>query len=1265
MKKRKFIIYTLFFLILPILVFSNDQKYKRKISWDGIRQIQIGDNQTIDILYFTGSTNDPENDFLPQYYEKLPVPDNSTDLKCRILNAIYEPVQANEAALLNGTEQIKNSIEIKGSIDYERKKPYALVSFIPLRFNELVGGYEKLVSFELEISTTINPKSVYKSSSYVENSVLASGKWYKIAVTATGVYKITATDLENLGIDVNAINPKNIRIYGNGGGMLPENVSTFRYDDLQENAIFVAGESDGKFDASDYILFYGESPDEWQYSSSDKRFHKAINIYSDYTYYFITTDLGAGKRIQDEPFSSQTPNFTSNSFTDYFHHELELSNLIGSGRTWYGETFDINNTLIEEVNFPYRKLNTKIFLAADVAATSPIASSFSFYVNNQNVMNLPVVATSSTGISADFAKTRHDTTSFTASGNDFTLKLVYNKPLSSSVGYLNYFTLNVIRDLSFTGGQMAFRDTRTANQELVTEYTLSKVTSDVTLWNVSDPVNVKKVETVSNANERKFRVESHSLQEFIAFDGTSFYSVQLVGQVQNQNLHALGDYDMIIVTHPLFYEQAVRLANFHQEHDGLSVVVVTTDDIYTEFASGSHDITGIRDFVKMMYDKATPGKEPKYLLLFGDASYDYKDRIANNTNFVPTWESAESLNPVSSVLKDDYFGFLDEGNLLDIGIGRFIVSSVEQAKNAVDKSIHYATNPDETKGDWRNVICLIADDEDGNLHFSQTEELSAQIDTLDHAINLDKIYLDAYQQQSTPSGQRYPKVTEDINNRIARGALIINYVGHGGEGGLAHERIMNISDINSWTNYNTLPVFMTATCEFSRFDDPERVAAGEYVFLNPNGGAVALFSTSRATYSNGNSDLNQNFFKYVLNRFDGEYLRMGDVIRLAKNASGSPDNKIKFVLLGDPALKFALPENNVATAKIMNMSVQQITDTIQALSEINISGEIQDNNGQLMTDFNGTLFPSVFDKPSRYTTLGNDPASSPAVFYIQKNILYKGKANITGGKWNFSFIVPKDIAYAYGLGKITYYAKDNSTDASGYYLDMVVGGYNENAAFDNTGPEVQLYMNDENFKRGGITDENPVLYALIKDDNGINTVGSGIGHDITTTLDEIDSRSLNDFYESNLDDYKVGSIHYPFFNLSNGKHTLSLKVWDIYNNPTTVYTDFIVAESNEMAINSIMNYPNPFVDGTKFTFEHNQSDKALEITILIFSTNGQLVKTIKDTYNGGGYIYKSTDWQGTDDGGNRLKQGLYVYKVIVKSSDGAVTQGTSKLVIIK
>jgi hypothetical protein len=602
---------------------------------------------------------------------------------------------------------------------------------------------------------------------------------------------------------------------------------------------------------------------------------------------------------------------------------------------------------------------------------------------------------------------------------------------------------------------------------------------------------------------------------------------------------------------------------------------------------------------------------------------------------------------------------------VDVGVGRFVVSTAEQAKTMVDKTIFYATNSAAVMGDWRNIICLIADDEDSNLHFGDAEDLATIIDTTNHALNIDKIYLDAYQQVSTPSGERYPDVTLDINNRIERGALIVNYVGHGGEGGLAHERIMTVNDINSWENPENVPVFITATCEFSYFDNPERISAGEYISLNPNGGGIALFTTTRATYAGANFDLNRNFYKFALQRVNGEYLRMGDMIRLAKNASGSVENKSKFTLIGDPALKIAFPQENVITAKINNISIEEVVDTIKALSKVTISGEIRDQAGNKLSTFDGILSPTVFDKPSKFSTLGNDPASYPAEFYIQKNPLYKGKTTIKGGEWEFTFIAPKDIAYQYGFGKISYYARNEHLDANGYFSEVMVGGYNENAEADYEGPLVDLFMNDMNFKRGGLTDENPDLLAMIFDENGINTVGNGIGHDIIATLDGEETFVLNNYYEAELDNYQEGSIRYPFHALSNGKHTLSLKVWDIYNNSTSATTEFIVAESIDMALNDLINFPNPFGESTTFAFEHNQTEQPLDITIQIYSLSGQLVATLNDIYYAGGYRYQSVSWDGTDNNGNKLHEGMYIYRVLVRNYDGSVVDKTNKLVIIR
>ncbi len=1256
--------------LLPVLlvpgVYAESRTMDRQISWNGIKKVQMYAGQdAYYILQFSGSVNEPSDHFLPRYYENIRLEEPVKNGEVSIIHPVYEPIPASELSVLEGTENINENIQVRFTTGFDHKKPVATISFIPLRKNPITGQIEKLIRFTLLINYSVADPLTLKQTNSVTNSVLSSGNWYKIRLQETGVYQITYQQLTELGLTPGNINPEHIRIYGLNGGMLPENLDEPRYDDLQELAIYVQGEADGSFDAGDYVLFYGQGPHEMVYDPARHILKKQIHYYSDYTYYFITADLGPGKRIDLMPAPTNTPNNFVNTFNDMIHYEVEENNLIGSGRMWFGEKFDLYTEISRNFTIPGILTSEKMTFTAAAAARSDISSSFGFYVNNEKILHLPIPNTNSTNPNSDFAKLRTDSSKFYPPSGDISVKVVYTKTLNSSIGYLDYFNLNFSRDLSFANGQLSFRNFTTATSEVVTQYSLSKANANVIIWNVTDPLSAQQMETSFNNTKMEFVHASSALQEFVAFDGSSFYTPENIGPIANQNLHGLDGYDYIIITYPDFKTEAQRLADFHATQDNMNVLVVEPQLIYNEFSSGAQDITAIRDFMKMLYDRRPATAKPMYLLLFGDASYDYKNREDNNTNFIPTWESMESLNPVGSFVKDDFYGLLDGGGdtFIDVSIGRFVVSSQEQANTVVNKAIHYATNTTKVMGDWRNIICLVADDEDSNLHFGDAEELADSIAKLMPEINIDKIYFDAYQQVSTPSGERYPDANLDLNNRINRGALIVNYVGHGGEGGLAHERVVEIADINSWENYDHMPVFITATCEFSRFDDPGRTSAGEFVFLSPKGAGVALFTTTRATYAGANMQLNKNFYKYALERVNGEYHRMGDVIRLAKNASGSVENKSKFSLLGDPALKFAFPEHNVITTAITNTH-KEVIDTIQALLKVTISGEIQDYNGNKLSSFNGILYPTVFDKPSRYSTLANDPASFASDFRIQKNALYKGKAQITNGEWSFTFIAPKDIAYQFGFGKLSFYARNDQIDGNGYYNSVVIGGYNQNAVADNEGPEINLYMNDYAFVNGGLTDENPRLLADIFDESGINTVGTGIGHDIIATLDDDRSFVLNDYYEAGLDNYKNGNILYPFYNLSNGKHTISLRAWDIYNNSAEASIDFIVAESGEMALMHLMNYPNPFRSGTTFTFEHNQAGLPLNVSLEIYAMDGRLVKKLDNFYQSDGYKYKSPTWDGTGEDGNKL-QGMYVYRLMLTKQDGSVVEDTNKLVILK
>ncbi len=1262
---RKFQLLLIILALIPIVLSGNNPLQKRTIKWKGIQKVDIYENEPVKMLRFTGSINEAKDDFLPSYFEtfKLDMLTNSIDVD--IHHAIYEPLTEEETNLINEATNIGLEIEITTAISYDRKEPYAIVSFIPIRKNEITGLYEKLIQFNIDILEAHGQAGQlpFKSTVYKSESVLSTGKWYKIGIQATGIYKLSYQDLSDMGIAVSGIDPKNIRLYGFKGGMLPENLDIFRYDDLQEMAIYVKGEDDGVLNSSDYVLFYGESPHTLKYSPDNKLLSKEIHFYSDNTYYYVTTDLGEGKRIPSKPSSQNPPNNIVTNFHDCIHYEIEETNLLNTGRNWWGETFDLYTNLEKEFSIDDLDKDSQINLQVKAAARSQSPSYFNFYVNGSQQIYLTIPGVNIANLNGDYAATKSDSANFHSSTNNISIEVTYSKPTSGSIGWLDYLILNFKRDLALNGGQTSFRHLSTALSEFVTEYTVSKSNSNTRVWDVTNSLNIKELQTTLSGTSIKFVSESDSIQEFIAFDGSSYLSASLVGPVENQNLHGEGHYDMVILTHPNFRTEADRLADFHRTADNMSVLVTEPSYVYNEFSAGSQDVTAIRDFMKLLYDN----NGLKYLLLFGDGSFDPKDRMEDNTNFIPCWESFESLNPVESYVKDDFFGLLDGGNdlFIDIGIGRFVVNTLEQATAVVDKTIHYATNSDEVMGDWRNIICLVGDDEDSNLHFGDAEDLAGIIDTMNLAMNVDKIYLDAYQQVSTPSGERYPDVNLDINNRIERGALIVNYVGHGGEGGLAHERIMTINDINSWDNYNNMPVFVTATCEFSRFDDPERTSAGEFISLHSNGGGVALFTTTRATYAGGNYILNSNFYRFTLKRENGEYLRMGDINRKAKNASSGTSNKFKFMLLGDPAVRIAFPEHEVITAEINNVSIHESYDTIKALSEVTISGEIHDYDGNKLTDYNGTLYPTVFDKPSNFSTLGNDPASSSANFNVQKNALYKGKATIANGEWEFTFIAPKDIAYDYGFGKLSYYAKNESEDAHGCFNNIIIGGYNQAAQPDTKGPVVNLFMNDLEFKPGGLTDESPSLLAYLFDESGINTVGNGIGHDILATLDETETFVLNNYYESELDNYQNGSILYPFYSLDNGKHTLKLKVWDIHNNSTTVVTEFIVAESVDMALDELVNYPNPFIDFTTFSFEHNQVENPLDITIRIFSLDGRLVRTLNDIYNAGGYNYKSERWNGTNEDGTKLDHGMYVYKLTVKNQDGSMVDKTNKLVILR
>lgn len=1245
-----------------------------RLNWSPPVEIKIDENETFSYLDFDRATYDFSDNHVPYFRQAFPLSGKTASIDVALQNAVFAPLTNDELLLIDNIFDLKDEIALQASVSTSRGEYFAVVWFLPFRYNNDSGKYEKLVSGELMIVPDMEMKSAAAVSNFANQSVLANGNWFKIRISETGLHKVTYEQLQQMGVNVSGLSSANIRLFGNGGGMLPEANDGFRYDDLQENAIAVFDGGNGVFNPGNYFVFYGVGPDVWRYIPLEFRYTHEKNIYSDYAYYFITTDQGPGKRVGVLEQSGDTPNHISTTFNDFQFHHLDQLNLIKSGREWYGEIFDLTTNYNFSMNFPNIKTDAQHHFRMRGIAKSTLSSSFLASVNNADPLMVTISGTPNNP-EGQYARDAMGDKTFTASGDNVSINIKYNKSTINAVGWLDYFEINATRNSVFSGGQMAFRDVWSKDHNRVTEFRLSGAGQAVTVWDVTDHLNPMRVETGQSGNMLTFTLPTETLREFVAFDGNGFLEAEVVGRIPNQNLHALKDIEYVIVSHPDFLEEAHRLADFHRSHSSLSVVVVTPQQIYNEFSSGAQDITAIKDLMRMLYERGQQGVKPRYLLLFGDASYDYKERVNNNSNFIPTWQSPNSLHYVHSYATDDYFGFLgpNEGagsnDLLDIGIGRFVVRTAEDAKMAVDKVIHYATSASKF-GNWRNVVTFVADDENQNAHLNQAEQLAVFVDTTYKNYNVDKIYIDSYIQESTTGGQRYPTVNQAINARIDKGTLIMNYTGHGGELGWAHERILEIADINSWTNWERLAVFITATCEFARYDDPGRISAGEYVFLNPNGGGIALFTTSRLTFGSSNLMLNRGIFKHAFEKTEGRNPTMGDLIRLAKLEGNISANDKKFLLIGDPALEIAYPDYNIETSTVNQKESGATPDTLKALSQVNITGQITDFSKNIVADFNGVLHATVFDKESEVTTLGQDPGSFPRTFNLRKNILYNGKIQVVDGRFNFSFIVPKDIAYNYGFGKISYYAFNDEKDASGYYENIIIGGFNQNASIDVTGPEIELYMNDESFVNGGVTNENPVLIAKVFDESGINTVGNSIGHDITAVLnnDTENPFILNDFYEADFGGFQYGTVRFPFHNLEQGMHELRFRIWDVFNNSSEAMITFRVINQNDVVIENLINYPNPFnplVQETHFTFNHNKADEMLDVRIDIFDLSGRNVATLQHSDHSQAFQAGPLRWDGTNRGGRYLYSGIYIYRVVITDKSGRIASDMNKLIIAR
>jgi len=1117
---------------------------------------------------------------------------------------------------------------------------------------------------------------------YTDFSVLATGDWYQVAVTGPGIYRVDAALLGRLGVNL-PVSSASIRLFGNGGGMLPEDNAALRPDDLLENAIWVDDGGDGSFSGTDYFLFHAEGPDKWVKDSINTRFRFFKNLYAGESFYYLSFG-GQGLRVQTQPDIAIADQLIDR-FDERYAHELDSLNFLSSGKQWFGEEFGTGpgRTSSRTFNIALTGLvpNTPVTVTSEVIARSagqPARMDVS--LNNgflhrhvppalPGVLYEPIATPSSATSIVNLAEGR------------LQLSFAFTPGSVNAQAWLDRFLLFCTRMLDMNGlSQLRFRHWNGVAAGRKAEYLIRNTTPDTRVWDVTDPLRPVAMTVTTAAAQSRFRNDCSLVREYMAFSGSSFPAPRTVGKIANQNLHRPQPAGMLIVTTTTRLDEAGRLAEYHRRRDGIISVVADLRQIYHEFSSGSPDPAAIRDLVKMYHDRARSDstKRPRFLLLFGDATFDYRYRVHENMGYVHSWQSSGSLDPLNTHTSDDFYGLLDDDEdindllqpgRIDIGIGRVPASSPAEARTMVDKIIRY--HEPVSLGPWRSHLSFVADDEDQNLHLTDAELHAAAIEGIAPVWNIGKTYLDAYRQESGAGGSRYPLVNSAINSRIFNGTLIWNYSGHGGSKRLAQEAILDEDMVDAWRNENRLPLFVTATCDFAPYDNPLERSIGEKLLMSRPSGAIALMTTTRLVFAFSNRVMNNNYLRAAFQPLpDGSYRALGDAVREAKNytlqTSGDVVNNRKFTLLGDPAMTLGFPSLRVRPTAINGLPVNAFTDTLRALNRYTISGEVTDRNGQFLSGFNGHAYSSVFDKAQTLTTLANDPGSQATSFTVRQNLLYNGKVRVVDGRFSFSFVVPKDINYNTGKGKLSFYAEDGSREGNGYLNDVYIGGLGNAVADDGAGPSIRAFLNDEKFVNGSITGERPVLIIRLSDSTGINTAGTGIGHDITAVVDGNTRETilLNDFFESDPDRPNSGIVRFQLPAFEEGYHQILIRAWDVFNNSNEYLLEFRVVKKQELTLQHVLNYPNPFTTQTRFLFEHNRAGEDLQVTIQILTITGKTVKTISRTIRSDGNRSDEMEWDGLDDHGARLGRGVYLYRLRVRTSDGRSVEKIEKLAIL-
>ena len=1100
-----------------------------------------------------------------------------------------------------------------------------------------------------------------------ESSVLATGNWYKLAVTKSGIYQIDSKLLGEMGIDISGLNPDRIQIYGNGGRLLPQRNNLPRPQDLIQNAIQVKGEADGRFDASDVIFFYAEGPATVRYDSLNKSLTHQVHTYSDTSYYFLSIGDNKGLRVTNQESLPQTSGNLTTQFDDYWFHESETVNLLRSGREWWGEYLGNSSGFEIQANFPGLVPSSEMTLFTSAIAAAQVPTRMLWQVNGQNAgeSKMGTVVKNqydlygvydSKGVRTD------DVFKLRAQGTGaVTMRVNYDKSgQSSAQAYLNFIALQVKRELRPVAGMQQIYRFLPGAADAVT-YQLKDISAGWRWWNITEPHRAKLAVV---GNDGIFSENSGKLfRQFVGFDDAHAFKPASWQKLQNQNIRQAEPSDLLIISSREMLGEAERLAAYRRSHDKLDVSVVTTDQVYNEFASGMTDVTALRDYIRHMY--LTYPEKLKYVLLLGDATYDYRNKLQNQSQlqknvWVPVYESRESLIPVYTYSSDDYFGMMGEADgdwvesnsgdhLLQIGIGRLPVKSASEARVVVDKLINYDSST--SLGKWRNTIHFVADDGDGGIHQKHADLLATQVQ---EEFLSSRIFLDAFPQTTTEYGQKVPSVNKAIQSCISDGTLVLNYTGHGGTSGWAEEQVLTMGEMQSARGYNNLPLLLTATCDFGRFDDPGLVSGGELMVLSPRGGAVGALGTTRPVFSSTNFVINQAFYQAMVAL--GSSARLGDILKMTKNKSLTGSLNRNFTLLGDPSMRLGRGQQRIGWL--------ETPDTLRALQKVLLKGAIfAGTEGQPDIDFNGTATVTIYDKQSSFKTLG-DNQGTPTTYSEFRSKLFEGLVTVRNGIFTCQFVMPKDIDYRMGVGRVSVYAvrQDSLSDASGQ-LNVVIGG-GVDVQEDRKPPEISGYIHTPLFRNGDVVPASSLLFLQLADENGINISRTGIGHDIRMTINDTLTVALNDYYVANTDQYNGGTIRYPFENLPSGNYTIRIKVWDTHNNSSEIAFGFQVGSGSGIQMTSYKVYPNPFDKEFSFEINHNRDNEDIEVELQVFLKTGQQLLSLQWQYYNSEPIIRETIPSLHLDSLN-FSAYSYLYSLQIRSmKDNSVARRTGKLLRI-